>query len=172
MINLKTLKTILIAFILSPTLTFANDDGEFDKFGFGAGISFAWDLGDDKRIDSASVVDGIVRVDDEGNGLARLTLEAHYFFNKGWWGHGPFIAIQPGTDEVIDTIGAGWMVGFRKDKSAETSFNLGFGVVADPNVSVLGDGIEANSALPGTETSVRFKEKTKGGIMLIFSTSF
>lgn len=146
---------------------------EFEQFGLGVGISFSWDLGSDDRISDAQVVDGIVRVSDADNGLARIVLEGHYFFpTQSWWSHGPFILVQPGEEEIIDALGLGWMLGFKREKSDGNSFNLGLGFIADPNVKTLGDGIEKNQPLPGNETEVRFSEETQGGIAIVFSTSW
>jgi hypothetical protein len=87
------------------------------------------DMGSHKRIETASVVNNIVRVEKDNNDIPRLLLESHYFFEptssfrnvrKEDWGHGPFIAIQPGKNDLIDAIGLGYMLGF-KNKDTNTS---------------------------------------------------
>lgn len=89
------------------------------------------------------------------------------------WGWGPFVAIQPGGDDkVIDAIGMGLMVGFRKDPETKASFNFGVGLVIDPNTNVLGDGIVANQPLPPGETEVRLKETSQKGVLFLASFSF
>lgn len=52
------------------------------------------------------------------------------------------------------------------------AFTLGVGVVFDLNVKTLGDGIHANQPLPEGETEVRFKEKSRPSLMLMFTRSF
>lgn len=172
-----------------PTQTFGGLD-------LGAGLSFTLDLGKLNRISRASTVNGIVRSDDQDNGRARIMLESHYFFTPctwnflglknpcktedGWrvadpkktrWGLGPFIAVQPGSDNIIDAIGMGIMVGARREDSAQ-SFNLGIGIVFDPNTRVLGDGILENRPLPLGEIEVRYRETLQTGILVLTSFSF
>ena len=84
----------------------------------------------------------------------------------------PFVALQPGTEEVIEAIGLGLMVGFRRATDSANSWNVGVGYVVDPNVDVLGDGFFANQAPPGNETAVRLKETSQQGIFLLFSFAF
>lgn len=136
----------------------------------------------------------MVRVSKVENVRARMILESHHFFtptfnnraasflglaeneagNEGKknWGVGPFIALQPGSDEVIDAIGAGLMVGFRRPNAETQSFNIGVGVLYDINSQVLGDGIEENKPLPGIETEVRYKERSQDGLLIMSSFSF
>jgi hypothetical protein len=168
----------------------------FGGLDLGVGLSFTMDVGKIDRISRASVVNGVVRTDDQDNGRARIMLESHYFFTPcTWnflglknpcstvdgyrvadpkvarWGVGPFIAIQPGSDNIIDAIGMGLMVGARREQSAQ-SFNLGIGVVFDPNTRVLGDGIRANEPLPSGETDIRYRETLQTGLLVLTSFSF
>jgi hypothetical protein len=119
-----------------------------------------------------------------------LILESHYFFTPKSsffgvveskdWGHGPFVAVQPGTENIIQSIGAGWMIGFKRSnivgkdlaRDRGDSFNIGFGVMANPNAHVLGDGIEKNQPLPVGETTVRLRTTTEIGYLITFSYSF
>lgn len=160
-------------------------NSKFAGLDFGVGLSFTRDDGKRDRIASASLVNGIVRVDDENNDRARVMLESHYFFtpkaNFGLFGDnsgdikhvgvGPFVALQPGTDEIIEAIGMGLMVGFRRGDSGQ-SFNLGFGYVIDPNTRVLGDGLKGDQPLPAGETEIRFKDASQGGFLILSSFSF
>lgn len=176
-----------VALVLSYSVSYAQR--EFAGLNFGVGLSLTHDLGGNDRVDSASVVNGIVRVDNEDNDIARIMLESHYFFTpkrpfwfnsnivESQWGWGPFVALQPGTNEIIEAIGLGVMFGFKrkKDENGEkdtSSWNIGLGLVVDPNVKVLGDGIEENKPLPSGETEVRFKEKSQWGALIISSFSF
>ena len=172
---------LLILFLLAPQL-FAQED--FKGLGFGVGLSLTVDTGNNDRVNSASVVNGIVRVDEEDDTLARIMLESHYFFkpkNKlpilgvqpQNWGYGPFVAVQPGTD-IIEAVALGWMVGFKRedDPKDTNSWNIGLGYAIDPNAKILGEGIKDNQPLPGGETEVRFREKSQGGILLLTSFSW
>src|SRR5262245_26871709 len=166
----------------------ANEDDAnkktFAGIDWGVGPSLTIDTGSNDRVEGASLdPNGVVRVDDENNEVVRLTLETHYFFqtedthflglvDPKLWGWGPFVAIQPGEDEIIDAIGFGVMCGFRYEEDKPASFNVGLGMMVDPNVQVLGDGIEENQPLPPGETDIRFKEKAQWGVMLMFSFTF
>ncbi len=119
------------------------------KFGgvqLGAGFSLTLDVGRNDRIGSAELVNDIVRVRDSNNSRARIMLETHYFFTpphpflgvsgeQKMWGYGPFVAIQGGDDEIIQSVALGAMIGFRRAKDSTQSFNLGIGVVVDPSAT-------------------------------------
>ncbi len=191
-----------------------SDTASFGGLDWGVGVSLTLDTGNNDRVASASVVNGIVRVEDQNNAPARIMLEAHYFFtpNGGFpltglynqrkggacspdkveiasecdkgtgkfnktraeWGWGPFVALQPGSDDIIDAIAAGLMVGFKRsnDPNDDASWNFGVGVVVDPNTQILGEGLIANQALPDGETEIRFREEEQVGILFLFSTKF
>lgn len=156
----------------------------FAGLNFGVGVSLTIDGGAHSRVKDAAIIDGVVRVTDEDDKLARVLLESHYFFvsrkhfpgnlvDAGQWGWGPFIALQPGTDEVIEAVGGGLMIGFRRPGDASgSSWNIGIGGVSDLNVKVLGDGFVENMAPPGAETAVRYKTKSQDGWVVIASFSF
>lgn len=174
------------SFLFASVDTNAADSTDFTGLGFGVGLSLTVDTGSNDRVKSASLVNGIVRVQDEDNAIARIMFESHYFFDpKGAmpitgvestrWGYGPFIAVQSGSDDIIDSIGLGFMLGFKRrdaDDTDTSSWNIGIGYVVDPNAQILGDGVKANSALPNGETEIRFKEKAQGGLLLITSFSW
>jgi hypothetical protein len=174
----------------------------FGGLDLGIGLSFTADVGKEDRISRASVVNGIVRTDDQDNGRARIMLETHYFFTpctwdflsilrnpctvetdaegrafrvadpgKTRWGLGPFVAVQPGSDNIIDAIALGVMVGARRPNSSE-SFNFGVGIVLDPNTRLLGEGLEANKPLPVGESEIRYRETLQTGILVLTSFSF
>ena len=69
-----------------PDIIDKSSSGYEGDFGFGSGLSFTFDLGNHDRIKSAEVVDGVVRVSDEENGIPRLVLEGHYFFRDSIFG--------------------------------------------------------------------------------------
>lgn len=114
---------------------------EFGGFGWGVGIATNFDVGG-KRVNTASVVNNIVRVDDtSSNASVSFVLEAHYFLRDYLFGlggnrddctirgnvlnctelaHGPFVAIEVGggssasaSTGPITGYAMGWMVGMR-----------------------------------------------------------
>lgn len=155
-------------------------ENEFAGLTFGVGISTTFDVGNHDRVKDAQVVDGIVRISSSENARARVMLESHYFFLRencrlvesrmcGW---GPFIALQPGTDNIIEAAAIGLMVGYRRNRDESASFNLGVGLAVDVNVKTLGDGIFANQPLPAGETEVRFRTREQLGVVILASFSF
>lgn len=181
-------------------------DSRFAGFRFGVAIGAVFKAGQRDLVRSPSLdANRIVRIDRDNNGQANFLLETHYFFvpnaqfmnidllgfsklnpkdffdlKKGDWGHGPFVAVQPGTENIIESIGLGWMIGFKRakivgasiGKELGDSFNLGVGIMVNPNAKVLGDGIMANQPLPVGETSIRLKTTTEIGYLVTFSYSF
>ncbi len=177
--------TLLILAVLSATARVETADAamkEFAGLNFGVGLSLTIDTGSHDRIESAELdPNGIVRASKVNNDVPRIMLESHYIFEgdkdiKGKpWGWGPFVAIQPGTDETIDAIGLGFMVAFKrssKDDEDTSSWNLGIAAVVDPSVRILGDGINENQALPAGETQIRFKETSQWGVLVMTTFSF
>jgi len=172
---------------IQPKPSYGSSQGRnFAGINFGVGISLTRDTGSHDRVETAFIDENnIVRVSKNQNDIARIMLESHYFFEprtsdfsfmgltKGInWGHGPFISLQPGTDEIIEAIGIGWMVGFRRGGDDNSSLNLGIGYIIDPSVQVLGDGINENMPLPQGESQIRFKDTSQSGIMFIASFTF
>ena len=157
---------------------------DFMGLGLGVGLSFTKNFGRDRITAATLDPNGIVRVTDQDNAVARVMLEAHQFFGLGKpiissegketyrYGWGPFVAIQSGDGELIDAIGGGVMFGFRPDANSSKSFNLGVGVAVDPNTQIFGDGIVANQPLPAGETEIRFKKTARYGLLLLTSFGF
>jgi hypothetical protein len=172
--------------VLVHTECQAAEDAEFAGLNFGVGISSTFDLGENDRVTEAELVAGLVRVTNEDNVRARIMLESHYFFapdddllgianNTGAgkeWGIGPFVALQPGTDEIIEAIGMGVMVGFKRSRDSSNSFNIGVGIVYDPNTKTLGPDIINGQPLPPGETEIRFLEQDQVGLLVLSSFSF
>lgn len=175
----------------------------FAGLGFGVGVSLTLDVGKHDRVDDASIVNQVVRVNKVSNAVPRLLLETHYFFTPNGellgfvsgmtnsveaggkmlelnkqhitWGHGPFVAIQAGSDDsIINAVGFGWMIGLKRNDKPEStrSFNVGLGFIVDPSVKVLGDGFKANRAPPPGESVVRYRTTAQGGVLLMTSFSF
>lgn len=158
----------------------SEEQQDFANWGLGAGLSVTFDLGGAQRISSAELVGGVVRVTDEDDVRARVMLEGHFFFPQrgdffgvapGDWGHGPFIAVQPGGEDIIEAAALGWMIGFRAPGSSH-GWSLGVGVGVDPNVQTLGDGLERNMPLPAGETQIRYREEAQYGAVILFTRTF
>lgn len=165
-------------------------DKKFAEFNFGVALGVVIKAGKRDIVQSASLdANRIVRIDRDNNTTANLILEAHYFFTPDIhfinvepknWGIGPFIAVAPGTQNIIESAGAGLMIGFKRSsiiaqdlaRDRGDSFNIGFGVMVNPNAQVLGDGIQKNQALPTGETTVRLRTTTEMGYLVTFSYSF
>lgn len=152
--------------------------------GFGVGFSLTADIGKHNRVKGASKdSEKKVRVDSEQDVLPRFVLESHYFFPgprgflgvpKENWGWGPFVAVEPGGDSLVNSVGAGLLVGWKRKNDSQSrspvdSFNLGIGVSVDPSTQILGDGIIEGSVYEG---EIRYKETHQIGIMGIFSAAF
>ncbi len=174
--------TISIAVCFITGNANAEEKRDFAGLKFGVGLSLTMDTGKNDRVNEANVVNDIVRVTEDSNDIPRIMLESHYFFKPDVtfmkavkaenWGHGPFVALQPGTEDIIEAISLGWMFGFKREDSKTNSWNIGIGMVVDPNVKILGDGIEENQPLPTGETEVRLKETSQWGIIILTSFSF
>ena len=147
------------------------------SFGVGIGVTFTSER---ERIEEAVLVDNamedgpqVIRATKKRNTTARILLETHYFFSP-WHknlGFGPFIAIQPGNEEIIEAAGAGVMMGLRRDDRAQ-SFNMGVGVLVEPSVKTLGDGQTDGEPLPAGESEIRFQEKAIYSLVIIGSFAF
>lgn len=153
---------------------------DFAGLKLGVGLSLTVDIGSSDRVIEATVVNGIVRAVKTDNSKPRIMLESHYFFTpdskfltkkSGDWGLGPFVAIRPGSEEVIDAIAFGGMIGFRFLDTPK-SFNIGLGLVIDPSVQILGEGIKLNQPLPEGETEVRYRETSQKGLLGMVSFNF
>lgn len=144
------------------------------NFGLGVGVVSTFS---NRQARSAQVVNGTVRVDDPARTSASVLLESHYFLNNDahpLWAQGPFLGIKPGgeNNQIIESIGLGWMFGFRHKENSNSSWNIGIAGTVTPNARILGDGVSRNQPLPAGETEVRFKNATLGGIMVLASFSW
>lgn len=158
---------------------------QFKGLNFGIGLGWSVDF-KHNRVQRAEIIADTVRVLDQKTSLARVFLESHYFFvddtGKRTWGHGPYVAIVTGGEDLIDAIGAGWMLGYRRARltkpidgaAAETvetqSFNIALGVLVDNKAQVLRDGIGENAPAPGAQSIL--KDTSKWAFMTMFSFSF
>lgn len=165
-------------------------------------MAFSYDLGGERRVRTAELVNNLVRVTEADNARARLILESHYFFTPHGnflfglendicprsrsakqgeassctdridFGFGPFVAVQPGSGAIIDAVGAGLMVGLRRRGEGNDSFNFGIGMLYDVDTRVLGPGIVANQPLPPGETQIRYQRREQASILFLSSFTF
>ncbi len=159
---------------------------EFAGLHFGVGIGFTQTFGRD-RIESAINDNGIVRIEGETNAIPRVLLESHYFLTPNQWhdlfckytfeddnkskiGIGPFVALQPGTGQIIQAIAFGVMVGLKDPiyKDTSHSWNMGFGVSLEPSSTTLGDGLVANQPVPVGAT-IRTQTRSLVGFTALLS---
>ncbi len=145
----------------------------FQNLGFGLGLGWTHNLGP-RRVDSVTVVNRIVRIDNERNDLVRFMPEIHLWIDR-WdeqrWSWGPFLTVAPGS-RVIDAVGFGLMMGYRPHRNDHYSFNVGIGGTLDLDARVLGDGLIANEPLPPRETTARTKQTTAAGLLVLFSVGW
>lgn len=156
---------------------------KFKGINFGVALTLTLDTGSHDRVESAEIVNGIVRVTEEKNDIPRIMLETHFYFlpekslpffdvPQDMWGWGPFVGFQNGANEVIESIGAGLMIGVRRAADKSDCFNIGIGAVVDPSVKILGDGIHENQPLPDGEDKVRYKETSQWGVLIMIAYAF
>lgn len=173
-----------------------NAEKKFSGFGFAPALMTSFDIGNNDRVDTAEIVGDpkLVRVTKDNNVNVGFGLEAHYFFlppanflgipqlRSGKWGVGPYIGITLGSNDIIDTVSAGIMLGLRRDAFFDAvtevaegngdSFNIGLGLAVDPDAQILGKGFHPNQAPPAGEDQVRFRTTNQLGIQLTFSYMF
>lgn len=149
---------------------------KFAGLNWGLGLAFMSISG--KSIDEAKVIDNAVRVTKEHKRSAALLLETHYFLQEKKWGAdvgwGPFAAIRLADTEgaEVGAFGIGIMMGFKDGPNDGGSWNIGLGYFVDTEVNQLGSGIVEGNALPGTETSIRYKEVDESGWLIMLSSTF
>lgn len=153
------------------------NEEKFLGFNWGLGVGASFGLGAD-RIESAELVNGVVRVSEEVTNTPRIVLEVHNFWKREdgqdrSFGHGPFAAINFGASDAdtLSAFGAGYMWGVKR-KDSSSSFNIGVGLMLDRGVQQLGDNIENGKALPEGETDIRFKKESELAALLFVSTTF
>lgn len=157
------------------------------NFGVALALTYPFNRKQGRVKDAEVDANGYVRVTKETSREPKILLEAHYLFvspnHAGKWycpsysicGHGPFVAIEPGSQggNAISAYGLGWMLAFKKfkDQSDRSSWNIGLGYIVNTGVRVLGDGLKANEKLPAGDL-LRFKEVNQPGWMWLTSFTF
>jgi hypothetical protein len=153
--------------------------------GFGVGLGFRWNVFKPDLVDEATVdSNGFVRVTKRVNTSANFLLEMHHFpFTFGnkkgsgkMGGTGPFVAVQPGSNQFVTAIGAGWMVGWKLTDGGR-GFGLGLGYAALPAARTLGDEFVEGQLAPTagpekTPLAIRYQERDKGSVLVVLSFVF
>jgi hypothetical protein len=132
------------------------------------------------RLTAEEVRTGKVKAEGEPKGLTNQTIEVG---SPPRWDlvHGPAFAVEFG-DNVIRSAGIGYQWSWRDYsfatengkrvlKTEGSPFNLGLFVLVEPDVKVLGDGLEANQPLPAGD-ALRFEKEAHIGGALVLSYSF
>jgi hypothetical protein len=146
--------------------------------GLSWGIGFGYSFGEDEAIDDAEIVDGVVRVKSRKKDQPRAVLEFHRYFwcNDGRKqldrGCGLFVAVAASDEDVLAGVGIGFMYGRKSSPDDTEGFSVGVGVILDGNVKDLADGFKENAPPPGTETAVRFEEKSRWSALIIVTRTF
>jgi len=162
---------------------------------FGVGIGAISGRGRE-RVSEAAIVNGKVIVTASANLSLGPVLEAHalIFQVSNLWGvrdtkghlyvtserpcraaaefptiaHGPFTMLRVGDNDVVKSLGVGWMMGFRL-KQSDASLNIGLAYTLENNVKTLAKGFEDGQALPAGETAIRFRTGSGSAGALIIS---
>lgn len=162
----------------------AGNLGDFFGSKFGLAVGAAHALGK-QRVDSATVVNGLIRVEQARTDRPIVAFEAHHFIfglsglpTKGdrIFAHGPFASVQSSSSSSsIASFGLGWMFAWSdpiEDHLTDTkSWNLGVGILLEGESKYLGDGLRANQPLPVGESQVRYKTSSGRSLFLIVSRS-
>jgi len=162
-----------------------------NDFGFGVALGLSTNVTGADIVNNATIdSNGIVRVNTRANTSAAVELETHYYvfpppssgFRNGtdtdnrWYGIGPFVSAQPGSSQIIEAVGAGIMLGFRRPKNTQpTGFGLGIGYEAIP-AQVLGSEFVNGKPAPvgptGQPIPIRYETEDKGALLVILSVTF
>lgn len=149
-------------------------DEEFAGVNFGVGLGITIDPEPD-QVESAQLINGIVRIEESSNNRAQLMLESHMWlttFKNGLHGFGPYVAIQASESDLLDAMGIGFMYGIRTDANSAQSLNIGLGYFLRNKVQKLGAGLTANEPLPAGETEIRYRNESDDNIVLTVSFTF
>jgi hypothetical protein len=165
----------------------AEEQANKQLLGIKLGAAFGLTHSSEAAVVEAVLTNGLVRITKSQNANVGIWFETHRLFRSGdlfakdvkteagveisrlQAAIGPFVAVQSSNDRLLDALGAGLMIGFRQPGSDSGSINIGVGVALDSKYKVLGDGIQENQALPSGETEIRYREKSKFRLMVLFS---
>lgn len=140
---------------------------------FGVGLAVTTNLGKERSIQEAQLVNGNVRITSERQVVPRLMLEKHWYLSNDWKGSykpGLFIgASLLGDRQVMDAVAFGFLAGFKPNPGTTTTHNLGIGIALQPYSRVLGDGLSKNQPLPAGETQIRYKETNRTALIFFYT---
>jgi hypothetical protein len=154
---------------------------------WGPGFIVNLDGGGHKPVKTASVINGVVRVDEEEDVKYGLGIEVHKMVWGTEWTRkndlsytslslGPYVAILPSANEPVDAIGVGLLCSLFsrdvRDEKAPFALNLGIGFYVDPSTRILADGFKDGKPLPEGETDVRFRSVLQSGVEAVISFSY
>jgi hypothetical protein len=174
------------------TTTLSASDNLKNNFGFGLALGLSTNVTGPDIVNNGTVdANGIVRVNTRANTTAGFMLETHYYVfprvtddmlsgakpDNRSWGIGPFVAAQPGSSQIIQAVGAGVMLGFRKPKgSIPSGFGIGIGYEAIPAAQVLGSEFVPGKPAPlgptGASLPIRYETQDKGSMLIVLSATF
>ena len=165
-----------------------------NDFGFGVALGLSTNVTGADIVNNATIdANGIVRVNTRANTTAGFMLETHYYIwprppkedpktgttppDTRRTGVGPFVAVQPGSSQIISAVGAGLMIGFRRPAGTKpTGFGLGFGYESIPAAQVLGsefvNGQKAPIGPDGLPIPIRYETEDKGAALIVLSVNF
>jgi hypothetical protein len=163
---------------------------------FGVGIGADAKGGGSDRIADAAVVGGNITTLDDDNVTMGPVLEAHAFvftLTHDWAvrddegnlfvtkekpcdapdefptiATGPFTMLRLGDNEIIKSLGVGWMVGFRLRQS-DNSLNVGIAYTFQQDVKTYAAGFEEGKPLPTGEKEIRYRNKDGRGLAVVIS---
>jgi hypothetical protein len=145
---------------------------DFKGFNLGAALALAVYL--DEPVEEAAMAGGVVRVTRQRDAVTRLMLESHYFFvpKEGRIGLGPFVGVLSSGEKIVDALGFGFMLGLRSGVRESRSFNVGLGLMVEPDLKHLGSGLVDGAELPDGETEIRYQEASAEALLLLVSFTF
>jgi hypothetical protein len=157
-----------------------NAEKEFIGLKWGIGVGYS--RGFDDIVETAEIVDGVVRVKKDLTQQPRVIFEFHSYR----WCHkkrtgdipietgcGPFAAVVSRDDEVVSGVAAGWMYGWKTGTGDDAQgWSIGVGVIADSGGKELGTGYVEGQPPPDGATTVFLKEETVASALIFFTRTF
>lgn len=157
--------------------TKAEREVEFKGLKWGVGFGFAFASGD--RVESAELVDGIVRATKDTSQQALLILEGHNYLTcdtkgtRGDRGCGPYVGVVADSDDILAGVSLGWMWGWKSEHpESSQGFSIGIGALLENDIRDLAPGFEQDQPLPPGETQIRYLEKGRWSAVLFATRSF
>ena len=151
-------------------------------YGLNWGIGFGFSIGRDDFIESAEIVDGVVRVTKDNTQQPRAVFEFHKYFGcklgrlateSHMSGCGPFVAVAGSGDDLLSGVGLGLMYGLKsKDPGESDGFSIGIGAILDRDVKSLASGFTQDLAAPPGSSSVLLEEKSRWSWLVFVTRTF